>query len=375
MSQTQLMDRANDLIAAVRSGKIKPLFSQQIPANKNKQATTAKADLSTIGTQIREIIEAELGRKLTCTDCLGFLRGLNQQANHDHDAIVKHLSGHFPWPAEWRAKSTHRRDAISQLIAPVVPAPAKPAEPTPAVLQHTGTLQFIIPYYLAESRSDELRWCLRSIHKHYQGQAHVTLIGDKPDWYVGHHINKPRLRSQPFRRYRDSLSKIDMIRYCNEIGPDVMWVMDDCYFLRSFTASDFAQGRINDRKPGSGGDEWNIMLRLTQAAQIKTGLPVLDFSCHLPQMINRDRWHEMFERFELAKQPMVWESLYGSMFAIDPQPHQGFMLRLQKSSRMVTYKPKLEKCWMLNHTHEAWNQSMRDWLAEQFPEPSPDEKS
>jgi hypothetical protein len=114
---------------------------------------------------------------------------------------------------------------------------------------------------------------------------------------------------------------------------------------------------------------------MTEEAQKKAGLPPLDFSCHLPQMINRDRWHEMFERFGLAKQPLVWESMYGAMFAVDPQPHKGFMLSWQGPKNPAKELEKLDRAWLLNHTHEAWNGSLQKWLAARFPEPSPDESS
>jgi hypothetical protein len=340
------------------------------PAQEPKAARIIVPAISTVGTKLREIIQAEIGRKLTCSDCFGYLSKLNTQVNHDHEVIVKYLSAEFPWPSSWRERHSNRREAISALIAPIVPKPP-PTAPRP---REVGTLQFIIPYFHQEARSDELRWCIRSIHANYLGQAHVTLIGDKPDWFVGHHINKPRLKPQSFRRYRDSLSKIDMIRYSPDIDASVMWCMDDCYFLKPFNRDDFAQGRLNNRKPGLGSDDWNVMLRLTAEAQIKAGLQQLDFSCHLPQMINRERWHEMFERFGLAKQPLVWESMYGAMFAADPQPHKGFMLRWQGPKQVDKHQDSLSRAWMLNHTHEAWNGSLRSWLAEKFPEPSRDEK-
>ena len=328
---------------------------------------TVQENVSTVGDQIKALIESAAGIKITCGTCLGYLRSLNQTTKHDHGEVTEKLAAEIGWPD--RMKHADRCVMVSDLIAPIVPKP----EPPQSRQRVTGTLQFIIPYFDQEARNDELRWCLRSIHANYLGQAHVTLIGDKPDWYVGHHIRKKRLGPQSFRRYRDSLSKIDMIRYSPDIDPDVMWVMDDCYFLKPFGREDFAQGRLNNRKPGFGTDEWNVMLRLTAEAQVKAGLPQLDFSCHLPQMINKDRWHEMFERFDLAKQPLVWESMYGAMFAVDPQTHKGFMLRWQNAKDPAAETEKLNRAWMLNHTHEAWSDKLRSWLAAKFPEPCPDE--
>lgn len=324
---------------------------------------------STVGDEIKAAIESAVAIKITCGTCLGYLQTLNQTTKHDHAKIVEKLAAEISWPD--RMKHAARCVMVSDLIHPIVPKP----EPPPVRQREVGTLQFIIPYFHQEARSDELRWCIRSIHANYLGDAYVTLIGDKPDWFIGHHIPKKRLGPQSFRRYRDSLSKIDMIRYSADIDADVMWCMDDCYFLRPFNRDDFAQGRLNNRKPGLGSDDWNVMLRLTAEAQIKAGLQQLDFSCHLPQMINRDRWHEMFERFELARQPLVWESLYGAMFATDPQSHKGFMLRWQGPKEPSKELEKLEQVWMLNHTHEAWNDALRNWLASRFPEPSKNEKT
>lgn len=81
----------------------------------------ARPDASTIGTQLREVIEAEIGRKLSCSDCLGYLKKLNKTDQHDHEEIVQYLSAQFPWPAEWRERNTRRREAISALIEGVVP--------------------------------------------------------------------------------------------------------------------------------------------------------------------------------------------------------------------------------------------------------------
>jgi hypothetical protein len=332
-------------------------------------AAQSRPAVSTIGDQIKTAIESATGIKITCGTCLWYLQTLNQTTKHDHVAIIQKLAAEISWPV--RMKHAVRVTMVSDLIAPIVPKP----EPPPVRQREVGTLQFIIPYFHQEARSDELRWCIRSIHANYLGQAHVTLIGDKPDWFVGHHIQKKRLGPQSFRRYRDSLSKIDMIRYSPEIDANVMWCMDDCYFLKPFSSEDFAQGRLNNRKPGLGSDDWNVMLRLTAEAQVRAGLQQLDFSCHLPQIINRERWHEMFERFGLAKQPLVWESMYGAMFAENPQSHKGFMLRWQTPKTVDDHAESLQRSWMLNHTHEAWNDSLRRWLARKFPEPSKDEKT
>jgi len=112
MSTEERLAHAADAIERLRASKGQP---------------PARPDASTIGTQLREVIEAEIGRKLSCSDCLGYLKKLNKSDQHDHDEIVQYLSAQFPWPAEWREKHTHRWEAISALIEGVVPRKQGPS--------------------------------------------------------------------------------------------------------------------------------------------------------------------------------------------------------------------------------------------------------
>lgn len=75
--------------------------------------------VSTVGTEIRAIIESEIGRQLSCGDCIGYLRRLNEQETHDTADIVQHLYANFPWPAEWREQHKTpdaRREAIAVIV-------------------------------------------------------------------------------------------------------------------------------------------------------------------------------------------------------------------------------------------------------------------
>jgi hypothetical protein len=96
-------------------------------ARPERSSAQVPVRISTVGDQLREVIELEIGRKLSCADCLGYLKKLNQTDQHDHDEIVQYLSAQFPWPAAWRDKNTRRREAISALIAGVVPLKQGPS--------------------------------------------------------------------------------------------------------------------------------------------------------------------------------------------------------------------------------------------------------
>jgi len=84
--------------------------------------------VSTVGEQIKTLIESTAGIKITCTTCRGYLQSLNETTEHDHKSIVQKLYAEISWPREWKEKQDDVRQAISDLIAPVVAAP-EPASP------------------------------------------------------------------------------------------------------------------------------------------------------------------------------------------------------------------------------------------------------
>lgn len=102
MSQRETMQRAIDLLEAVRNGSIKPKFENRIPANSRSIKKEQPHDVSTFGTDLRAAVEKEIGRPLSCGDCVGYLRELNQQAEHNAAEISQYLYVNFQWTSAWR---------------------------------------------------------------------------------------------------------------------------------------------------------------------------------------------------------------------------------------------------------------------------------
>lgn len=100
-------------------------------------------DASTVGTQIRKLIREATGVELTCGTCLTYLHSLNKTDQHDHKAIVDRLYSDAPWPRSWRDRNPKERQAISDLIASVVPAPVL-ALPRDYPLKFVTTIQVAV---------------------------------------------------------------------------------------------------------------------------------------------------------------------------------------------------------------------------------------
>jgi FkbM family methyltransferase len=84
--------------------------------------------LSTVGSEILAAVQKEIGQTITCGACLGYILGLNNQAEHDHDAIVRRLAAEVPMPIEYRERVTDRRERMSEVICSIVPRPNMPSK-------------------------------------------------------------------------------------------------------------------------------------------------------------------------------------------------------------------------------------------------------
>ena len=83
--------------------------------------TARRPVLSSVGDEIKALIESTAGIKITCGTCLVYLHSLNETTDHDHQTIVAKLAAEISWPG--RMKIPERREMVSKLIAPIVPPP------------------------------------------------------------------------------------------------------------------------------------------------------------------------------------------------------------------------------------------------------------
>jgi FkbM family methyltransferase len=84
--------------------------------------------LSTVGSQILAAVQTEIGQPITCGACLGYILSLNNQSEHDHDAIAKRLAAEVPMPIAYRERVTDRRERMSEVISSIVPRPNMPSK-------------------------------------------------------------------------------------------------------------------------------------------------------------------------------------------------------------------------------------------------------
>ena len=238
-------------------------------------------------------------------------------------------------------------------------------------------MEFVWVYWNKGARNDELRWSIRSVYSCFDGPVQITLVGDKPSWYRGKHIPVKRVGGPAnYRAFRDSFNKLKTAVFSNDISADsICWMMDDVYLLHRCREADLRQPRNNGRICNKSvrrlrHNKWQ---RLKARTAKKIGLPNLDFATHLPHVIDRQKWIDMYKDpfWDFKNNLWLWENVYGNLYYENSQWYSPFFSRLQRRENYKNLKAIFEKSVCLNHIDPAFNEDMRAALFDRFPTPAP----
>jgi hypothetical protein len=267
----------------------------------------------------------------------------------------------------WANYKQHGLKLYRQLVLDA----CEPFTPAPAV-----DATFVWLYLDSEKQSDELRWSLRSVFANYNGQASPIIFGDRPSWYCGPHVPMSRVGPQPRRRYRDTLNKLHAACTSPLVPDTFVWMMDDTYLLKRVSMRDLSVNRYQGSIPPRpwGNREWRGLQAETYSVLRADGLPLVDYCTHLPKVVEKEKFLEMWERFGLASRVLQWELLYGSCFYENYRPlgkgSKFFGLIRDRSS-----VAKLRTLTIANNGTRGWSERLRGELWNRFPVQSAVEKS
>ena len=232
-------------------------------------------------------------------------------------------------------------------------------------------LQFLYCYFHGAAKQDELRWSMRSIDTHYEGDASFLIVGDKPPWYDGPFIHHPRVkRASGFRRgLRDVLWKMNTVQHHPLVEDEFFWMMDDTFLLRPISKKELIKPRAFGKIKQSQYNSWKTVCRETGNMLGELGFPVRDYATHLGHHIVKSNLQRLFKVFDPVEQTFLWEVAYGNMFHTDPESATPYLRRFKNEATSGVYYSIAKKATFLNTYHAAWCQSLRNWLFRKFPEP------
>ena len=238
-------------------------------------------------------------------------------------------------------------------------------------------MHFVWVYYHRGAKKDEIRWSVRSVEANFKGDKKITIVGDKPPWFQGHHIPVKRVGGPAsFKSFRDSLNKLVTAVNSPEVEDRFCWMMDDVYFVNACHDKDIAtprhMGRICERSAKRlKGNKWQRLKART--AREATGFPCWDYATHLPHVIEKDKFRHIMKAHDIPGTLWLWENIYGNTFYKNPQPYAPFLARVQKRPDYRRCDEIFRRAVVFNHVSGAWHEDVRAALFDRFPTKSPTE--
>ena len=241
--------------------------------------------------------------------------------------------------------------------------------------------QFVFLNILGPDNGEELRLSMASVRKNFTGTPSFTVIGEKPDWYSGHHIPVNRLtkmRELPGRiAFRDTQAKIMLAASHPEIDEEFVWMMDDQFFLKPTSIEDLRVFRYDPWYRVNSKREWHRLIKLTFGALAANGRGNFQAGTHLPHVFEKAKLQQMFAEYGFPNNLYLFEILYENHWQLDrtPIPYGGnwqgvqypqFLRRLLRPL-MIRQLNEIDAN-VLNYQSNVWKAPMRDWLRGQFTE-------
>ena len=241
--------------------------------------------------------------------------------------------------------------------------------------------QFVYLNVIGPDNGEELRLSMASVRKNFTGTPSFTVIGEKTDWYNGHHIPASRLtkmRELPGRiAFRDTQAKIMLAASHPEIDEEFVWMMDDQFFLKPTSIEDLRVFRYDPWYRVNSKREWHRLIKLTFGALAANGRGNFQAGTHLPHVFEKAKLQQMFAEYGFPNNLYLFEILYENHWQLDrtPIPYGGnwqgvqYPQFLRRLLRPLTIRQLNEiDANVLNYQSNVWRPTMRDWLRGQFTE-------
>lgn len=226
--------------------------------------------------------------------------------------------------------------------------------------------QFIWLYLHKEAKGDELRYSMRSVYQYFKGTPKITLVGDKPDWYCGHHIPMPRIQEVPDSRFHslfDTSHKLHTAIQRDDVADQFVVMMDDHYFLKPVTYNDLLVPRAQAGWKPRGSHWWDISITRTMQTLERYGKSTHLFETHLMHVFEREKLLQIFNTFNMHNVPLARNTLYGNIYREYPQNCNPFVTSPQRKQSKQQLNKIAMSSTVLNHASHCWDSTLQNWLA------------
>lgn len=173
-------------------------------------------------------------------------------------------------------------------------------------------------YICRGGHNEELRYSIRSVVKNMP-HANVWVVGGKPDWYSGNHIEV----LQDGQKYDNARANLRAIVNSPDISDDFILMNDDFFVINKIdSVPTWYTGTIRSRvdeikKTRMPNSTYVRLLMKTNKAIEDMGIKEpMDYELHTPMVMNKDKLSSVIDVDAL------WRSTYGNKYGIGGTQHQ-----------------------------------------------------
>lgn len=167
-------------------------------------------------------------------------------------------------------------------------------------------MRLVIPYKYTEN-SEELRYTIRSMVKHFIPLSGVLLVGDKPEWFCGDHIPLADIMypDQPARIWKERSIQLKILAVPDEV---FLYANDDFFALQDFKTVPYYYDM-----------ECREILRTYAVASYKDMYEQCsphwkNFDVHAPMIMMRDKFHQAYQEMIEADSQWPIKTTYAHTF-------------------------------------------------------------
>jgi hypothetical protein len=186
---------------------------------------------------------------------------------------------------------------------------------------------FVYVYCKQPAIWEEINYSVMSIRKFFKGDYKIFIYGDDPRIKGTHIIPTQRVVSMKYAKTVDINSKILKMANNPDINEDFVYLYDDIILLKPCTEEDFKPTRAIDyvKKPGQyfgpnpkPSQTWIEQFVKTMTILKREDLPTWNYETHLPRWYNKNEINQIFSKYKLSENSLLFASLYFNNFNIAP---------------------------------------------------------
>lgn len=244
-----------------------------------------------------------------------------------------------------------------------------------------GNMDVVIPLGNGSPwKNNELRYFLRSLHRHLQGYGTIYIIGSCPDWLNTQapgiqHI--PIANVHPAEPARNIYQKLLMACFLPGMSEKFLYCNDGYVFTQDVVAQNIiAHYKEHNLEESANrvqaGNTFRQALLNTAKALRDAKCDIKNFDVHVPMHINKNDFVQLQDYNWNLPYGFTAKSLYANTFSIEGEAW--YDCKINKDETPEHLNQLATQRWVFSYGDGAIFGNLRQWLQDRFPDKSPWEK-